>query len=228
MKKLHIPFLFSLLLLASACSVSSTFVSGKKLMSVQQGMTPGEVRSIFGGEPDFRRFEGGMEEWEYKRYSSTAGGWTIVLVRFLDGRVEGLDSFADRNMNAVSVTTPSPTAVTTIVTAPGHPQVVPQRAGIMVEKEFEDFQHKVKMTVLTNDQKKLIMNAMQRYDFTSEQARELINEIFMSDDKVEMMIKIYPYIVDKRNFNRVIDLLSYSGDKETVRTSIGDYHSKNK
>lgn len=224
MKKFHITLLFSLILLASACSVSNTFVSGKMLMSVQQGMTQSEVRAIFGGEPDYRRFDGGMEEWEYKRYSSTSGGWTIVLVRFLEGRVEGLDSFADRsaNLNAVSVTSPSPTAVTTVVTTPNHPPVrEPKRLGIMLDKEFDDFISKLKFTIGTDDQKKLIIRVMQEHDFTSAQARKMIGEIFMPSDKVEMMIKIYPYIVDKRNFNQVIDLLSYSGDRDKVREAIG-------
>lgn len=39
-------------------------------MGVQQGMTQRDVESIF-GKPDYRRFDGDMEEWEFHRDNGT-------------------------------------------------------------------------------------------------------------------------------------------------------------
>lgn len=226
MKKLHLVLLLSLTLVCSACYTSS-YMSGKLLMSVQQGMTPNEVRSIFGTDPDFRRFDGGNEEWEYRRYSPAGNaGWSIVLIQFTDGRVSGMDSFKDRSleMNLATVTTPSPTAVTTIEAFPN--RQLTQDIQVMSNEEFDRFLSKVKFTVMSDEQKKLIGQALKRHDFTSDQTLQLMKEIFMSDDKVEMMMKMYPYVTDKRNFNKVVDLLSFSGDRDKVHKFIDEYHSK--
>ena len=226
MKKIHIVLFLSLTLVLSACG-TSTYMSGKLLMSVQQGMTPSEVRSIFGNEPELRRFDGGMEEWEYRRFSA-ATGWSVILIQFVDGRVSGMDSFKDRSveMNVATVTSPSPTAVTTIGALPNRQPV--QKIQVMSNDQFERFLDKVKFTVMSDEQKKLIERSLEQHDFTSEQASQLLKQIFMSDDKVEMMMKIYPYVTDKRNFNKVIDQLSFSGDKDKVHRFIDEFHKKNR
>lgn len=46
------------------------------------------------GKPDYRRFDGGGEEWEYHRISSVLYGNSIkIIVYFADGRVTGMDTF---------------------------------------------------------------------------------------------------------------------------------------
>ena len=224
MKKIQVIMLLSLVMLTSACFTTSTYMSGKKLMSVKQGMTTDEVRSIFGGEPDFRRFENGFEMWEYRRFSTTAGEWTTVLVNFTDGRVTGLDSFADRNAGVN--TPPPPVVVTPVGPIPEGKRI--ERIQVMSDGQFEKFLDKVKFTVITDEQKRIIESSLKQHDFTSAQTLLLLKEIFMSDDKMEMMKKMYPYVTDKQNFGKVINLLSYSGDKDEIRKFIDEYHTKNK
>ena len=52
-----------------------------------------EVKTIL-GKPNYRRFDGAMEEWEYRGYLSKAGH-SVICVNFIDNRVVGLDSFRD-------------------------------------------------------------------------------------------------------------------------------------
>lgn len=228
MKKIHAVLFLSLILLTTACLTSNN-MSGKMLMSVQQGMTPLEVRNIFGGEPDYRRFDGNSEEWEYRRYSSAANvRWSIVLIQFTDGRVSGMDSFKDRGMemNATTVVTPSPTAVTTIGAFPNRRPV--EEIRVMSDSEFETFHSKLKFTVMSDEQKKMIKNMLQRHDVTSAQCVEIVKEISYTPDRVEMMKELYPYVRDKQNFNKVIDSLFANTYKDEMRKFIREYHQNNK
>jgi len=68
MKKIHIILLLALGLGVSSCFTS--YISNKQVMGVQQGMTQRDVESIL-GKPDYRRFDGDMEEWEFHRDNGT-------------------------------------------------------------------------------------------------------------------------------------------------------------
>ncbi|MDE6162376.1 MAG: DUF4476 domain-containing protein [Bacteroides sp.] len=228
MKKIHAVLFLSLILLCSACFTSSN-MSGKMLMSIQQGMTPLEVCNVFGAEPDFRRFDGNSEEWEYRRYSTSANaGWSIVLIQFTDGRVSGMDSFKDRSMemNATTVVPPSPTAVATVGAFPNRYPV--KEIRVMSDSEFEKFHDKLKFTIMGNEQKKMIERMLQKHDVTSAQCVEMVKEISYTPDQVEIMKKMYPYVKDKQNFNKVINILFSDTYKDEVRKFIKEYYQNNK
>lgn len=227
MKKIHVIMLLSLVLLTSAC-YTSRHMSGKMLMSVQQGMTPFEVRSLLGAEPDFRRFDGNSEEWEYRRYSSAGlGGWSIVLIQFTDGRVSGMDSFEDRSMqmNTATLISPSPTAVATI--GAGVSRSV-EEIQVMNDHEFEVFHNKLKFTVMSDEQLKQVDRMLQRHDVTSDQCVKIVKEISYTPSQVEVMKKLYPYVRDKQNFHKVVNVLFSDIYKDEIRKFIKEYHEKNK
>ena len=62
MKNIHIILFFTLWVILGSCS--TYYVSNKQVMEVQQGMSRQNVEKIL-GKPDYRRFDGGGEEWEY-------------------------------------------------------------------------------------------------------------------------------------------------------------------
>ncbi|SRR3712207_1576098 len=162
-----------------------------------------------------------MEEWEYRKFSPLSDvGWSIILIQFTDGRVSGMDSFKDRSMNLdnATLTRPSPTVISTIDNFPpvGHSF---DRERTMDGFEFRKLLDNVKYSS-TNEKKRLIETALQQYDFTSKQAKELVEQISFTSDQKEMMIKIYPYIVDKQNFEVVIGILSFGSDREEVRKAL--------
>lgn len=77
---------------AVAISGCSMFITTRKaLSSIQPGMTPKEVTAIL-GKPDLRRFDNRHEEWEYRSYDDDNGTSTMIIVKFTDGAVSGLDS----------------------------------------------------------------------------------------------------------------------------------------
>ena len=62
MKNIHIILFFTLWVILGSCS--TYYVSNKQVMEVQQGMSRQNVEKIL-GKPDYRRFDGDGEEWEY-------------------------------------------------------------------------------------------------------------------------------------------------------------------
>ena len=50
----------------SFCSCGSYMTGKSAIMKVEKGMAKKEVVSLL-GEPDFRRFDEQVEEWEYKK-----------------------------------------------------------------------------------------------------------------------------------------------------------------
>ena len=93
MKKIHVSAILILLVVMSSCAGLIINFKNSQLMSIQKGMTQQEVKTIL-GKPNYRRFDGAMEEWEYRGYLSKAGH-SVICVNFIDNRVVGLDSFRD-------------------------------------------------------------------------------------------------------------------------------------
>ena len=77
MKKIHIILFFTLWVIASSCS--TYYVSNKQVMEVQQGMSRQNVERIL-GKPDYRRFDGNTEEWEFHRVSSVPVSYTHLTL----------------------------------------------------------------------------------------------------------------------------------------------------
>lgn len=103
MKK-NIASLLLILCLCVSCS-SLGFVTSRSLQNnIQKGMTPQEVSLAMKGGPDYRRFEDGREQWEYRRYN-TNNERIIILINFYDGHVVGLDSFPDIESNRQDIQT---------------------------------------------------------------------------------------------------------------------------
>ena len=93
MKKIHIILLLALGLGVSSCFTS--YISNKQVMGVQQGMTQRDVESIL-GKPDYRRFDGDMEEWEFHRDNGTpvlTSEPMTIIVQFANKKVISMDTF---------------------------------------------------------------------------------------------------------------------------------------
>ena len=90
MKKIHVLWMLLFLVLSTSC------VSVNLLMIVQECMSRQEISKIF-GIPEYRRFDRGMEEWEYRSLSLISGEYKEVVITFADGRVSGMDTFTTRD-----------------------------------------------------------------------------------------------------------------------------------
>lgn len=61
-------------------------------MKVEEGMSKQEIAKIF-GTPEFRRFDRGMEEWEYRKLILVTGEVKVTVITFEDGKVCGMNTF---------------------------------------------------------------------------------------------------------------------------------------
>ena len=155
MKKIHIMLCLALGILVSGCFTS--YVSTKQMMGIYQGMTQSQVESVL-GKPDFRRFDGDMEEWEFHRDNGTpvlTSEPVTIIVQFVNREVVSMDTFKGYGRPAPMHSVVVPPAVnTTVEVFPNHEQV--EEARLMTDPEFDEFINKLKITVMNEDQKKLV------------------------------------------------------------------------
>lgn len=95
MKIIHTFVILLMVLMIAGCS--SVFVNNKQLMEIVPGMTTKDVLKVL-GTPDNRRFEHQYEEWEYLR-NTVMGEAKVILVRFVNHNVVGMESFDHRPVN---------------------------------------------------------------------------------------------------------------------------------
>ena len=85
-----------LLLLVISITLVSCHTTGsikQKAWKVQQGMTTEEIGQLL-GKPDFRRFDGSLEQWEYQS-GGIATSCKFLIIEFRNGKVTSMDSQDD-------------------------------------------------------------------------------------------------------------------------------------
>ena len=83
-----------LLLLVISITLVGCHTTGsikQKAWKVQQGMTTEEIGQLL-GKPDFRRFDGSLEQWEYQS-GGIATSCKFLIIEFRNGKVTGMDSY---------------------------------------------------------------------------------------------------------------------------------------
>ena len=181
MKNIHIILFFTLWVILGSCS--TYYVSNKQVMEVQQGMSRQNVEKIL-GKPDYRRFDGDGEEWEYHRISSVLYGNSIkIIVYFADGRVTSMDTFnGDEILLPAPVVMPPSVVVTnTAPVRPPHNEESPRRRTLMMHDEFDRFLSDFRMVIMSDEQIKYIDDVLLDCNFTSAQCGKIIDQISGSD-----------------------------------------------
>lgn len=88
MKNIHFISVLACLLLLGSCK---SIMFDDNVMKVVEGMQQKEVKDLL-GTPTHRRFDQGIEEWEYIQQYTT-GMQRVVIIGFSDQRVTSMDSF---------------------------------------------------------------------------------------------------------------------------------------
>ena len=131
MKRIHTIGLLLLLVISSSCSIMNS-ITNNQLMNIQKGMTPEQVTAVLKRAPDYRRFDNGAEEWEYRGYKGNE--YSALIVWFVDGRVDGMDSF--KIPTPVAAVTPVPERTFTAGTHQGSADCVwASRTGRPMNRE---------------------------------------------------------------------------------------------
>lgn len=101
-----------------------------------------------------------------------------------------------------------------------------QNDNTMNDRLFNTFYKSVEKEISDANRIKMIDTALATSDFTSEQCLRLSGLVKFDNDRMIIMRKMYPQIVDKQAFFIVFSLLKYSSSKETMNTFIKNYKAK--
>ena len=115
-------------------------------------------------------------------------------------------------------------------TRPGQNDRYPDRNTynrLMDTRLFDGFYDSVKREISAADRIKLIDTAVVNSDFTSAQCLRLVNLFSFDADKMIIMRKLYPGIVDKQAFFTVLGTLKFSDSKVKMNEFIKNYNSNN-
>lgn len=199
----------------SACSVG-TFVQSKQVLNqVHAGMTTEEVSRIL-GQPDYRRFNRDMEEWEYRKWLS--GSDAVVIVSFEDGRVISMDSF--ERPQAVSPTVPPVAQDSPLKEPEVHPSH-PHRFPRISNAEFEAFYRKVKAEPFSDNQSDMIQALSKSKRLTCCQCAQLLTFFSFDDEKIATFRWFAPHLVDKENYREIQKQFGFSFDRDEVKKVLG-------
>lgn len=227
MKKIHMILILALWVGLGSCFTS--YVSTKQVMGIHQGMFQQEVEKIL-GQPDYRRFDGGMEEWEYYRLSSVFYSTSMrIIVHFVDERVVSMDTFNGdtRPLPAPPVIMPAPVVVNT---NPGYPPEYEDkkyhRPRAMNPAEFNRFFSDFKSEPFESGRTKMLDEVVPPSGFTCAQGRKLVELYTFDTEKKNMIKKLYPKIGDKKNFSVLTDIFTFEMDKREMREFAESYDSR--
>lgn len=199
----------------SACSMR-TLVQGKQVLNqVHSGMTAEEVTRLL-GQPDYRRFNQEVEEWEYRKWLS--GSDAVVLVSFENGRVVSMDSF--ERPQAVQPSVP-PVMQAPSARRPETPPSHPHRLPRMNDAEFEEFYRKVKAEPFFDDQNDMIRALSKSKRLTCRQCAKLLSFYSFSDEKMSALRWFAPHLVDKENYREIQKKFTFSFDQDEVKKVLG-------
>lgn len=114
-----------------------------------------------------------------------------------------------------------------IVIRSDHPNSNPvYRENIMAPEVFEQFLRSVKAKHFDDDRNNLVSTALLTTNFTSEQCLQLAKIYSMPHHKVALLKMLYPGVVDKQNFFRVVETLVFSMHRDEVNEFIKRYHQR--
>lgn len=188
----------------TGCGLYDTANQRSQLMgNLHEGMTRKEVIATL-GKPEFRRFNNGIEQWEYHK-THWGGEKTVITLDFQDDKVIALDSYDG--------TFPPVTAYPPIGTYPPYPesQGYPQRP----QSWFDLLYRQVKEKPFKDDRLKLLQDAACRYRFTCSEVAELLKLFNFDDERLEALEILQPAISDYRNSDSIIDSMTFiSGEKK--------------
>lgn len=215
MKKISFSLFLLMTIILSSCYALK---SNTTFAQIQRGMTKEEVLELC-KKPLYQRFDDLGEEWEYRAVVSNY--WSVIIVNFENDRVVALNMFKEP-MDAPSV----PVAQGNFLGSGFEYRLgpsIPLSRRVMSESEFIEFYNSLKSGFSSDRLKKI-----KEVSLTSAQCKALVDIFSFTSEKIEAIKVMYPGVVDKRNYYMVIDKLSFSSEKDQVRSYIEQYERNNK
>lgn len=212
----------TLLALAICAAVSSCgLTTSSTIMKVQRGMSQEEVSHLL-GNPDFRRFDNGSEQWEYNKTNMSTTANTVIIIDFVEGRVTNMDSF-EPNIVPPPVAICPPSEVITVVppSRPNHPDQHRPGHKPMQPQDFENFYKKVKNKAFKDDQMELLSVGVVNGYFTCQQTARLMSIFTWDDEKMKVLRMVSDRIVDRENGKEIVKTLDSLFKQDDAKKILG-------
>lgn len=216
----------TLLGLAVCLAVSSCgTTAGNAMMKVRKGMSQSEVKHAL-GTPEYRRFNQGIEQWEYLHQNLLTGQQKVIIVDFADGEVVNMDSFnADQPIPPVEM---YPPVVEVMTPAPPLHQEHPRRNGQLLPRkramqpaEFDQLYNKVKRKAFKDDQLELLSVGVPNHYFSCSQCARLMALFTWDDDKMKVLNLMIDRLTDKQNGEQIVKTFDSMFKQDEVRKRLG-------
>lgn len=210
----------TLLALAMGALVSGCggLTTTNTVMQIQKGMSQKEVARLL-GKPDYRRFDQGSEQWEYRKTNMTIGASPnmTILIDFVDNRVTNMDSFDDTYpAPPIAICPPAPPEEVILDTGK-HPRPHLPEKRSMDPKDFENLYNKVKKKPFEDEQMELLSIGVAGRYFTCDQVARLMSIFTWDKEKMKVLNMVSQRIIDKENRELIVKKLDSLFKQDDVR-----------
>ncbi len=200
----------------SCVTITKSF--NDKLFSIEKGMPKEQVLSTL-GKPDYRRFDNEFEEWEY---SPNAFSEKVIIVTFENGKVSGLNSFAEKTQAQAQAQPQPPANNRPIAILPP----VNRTIRVISDADFSLFYKSVKGKPFKDDQMSLIRDASVSNAVTCKQTKQLMDIFPFDDEKLKVIECLSNNIYDRQNSEQLIEALTFSTNQNKARALLRAGYSK--
>ena len=167
------------------------------------------------GNPDYTRFDGGIEQWEYKSFYYVGSQPVNVIIDFDNERVIALNTFNTPPAVPVPPVPPVVAVPPTVHTG--------QHFMLLDKKQFEKFYHGMKEEPFTSDRLNMLEKEVRHTDFTCEQCIRLLNLNTFDDDKLKMLRLLAPVLSDPENSSEILDSLDFLSSKDKAKKILQEH-----
>ncbi|WP_455668405.1 DUF4476 domain-containing protein [Phocaeicola sp.] len=194
-------FTLAISMMLGSCVTSKDSISDKSF-EIQRGMTKEEAGRIL-GKPDFRRFDGDLEQWEYQN----GGGIyrQYLIVEFKDDVVKSMDSYNEISRGSSVGNLNSHKVSLSVV-------------GSVEDNEFDEVYNEVKNSVFKES---TLERSIRNKKFSCAQCLQLMSLYTFDDDKLKMLKVLKGHIADTINYDDIVNSLDFISSKDKAREILG-------
>jgi hypothetical protein len=89
------------------------------------------------------------------------------------------------------------------------------------DQALADMLYQLDRATFSSDKMNIIGHVAARYTLSTHAAKRMVRQLTFSNDRVEALEMLYPRVHDKENWYRVYDLLTFSSDRDRLRSRCG-------
>ena len=217
-----LEFLAGMALAALVGSCSSLMTSGSRndlINRIRKDMTMQEVQEVM-GKPTFRSFIRDREEWKYEK-THIDGSSTVIVVGFMNGKVDYMDSFDGSVLGSPAGGQPP------IVTMPPQKLQYDEADSLPVigDNEYGQMVAELKGMALQDSKLDLVKKSIAAGNgFSVEQCVGIMKALDWDEERVKILRLLVPAIADwSGNVDKIVESMDFREAKESARKILDEY-----